>query len=168
MNGFNIAEAGHGAVIVPPQSISGGKTAQAFSMAAYEHASILIAAGAEATQDTSTLLVNMCSSAAGANPVAIPFNYYYQAAGGPTNDVLSAMQSAPAGGVTLSAGNWPPNGLIIIEIDANELQASSGQLGANSYLQVVLGAPAAVDYACIIAVLSGARDAHVASSSVTV
>jgi len=168
MNGFNIAEAGHAAVILPPQSISGGKTAQAFSMKGYKHASILVAAGAEATQDTSTLVVNVCSDANGDNAVAIPFNYYFQSAGGAGNDVLSTLNSATAAGLTLAAANWPPNGLIVIEIDANELEASGVALGTDGYLQVVLGGPSAVDYGCIIAVLSGARDAHVASASVTV
>ena len=167
MNGFNIAEAGHVAVILPPQNITGGVTAQAFSLAAYKHASILIAVGAEATQDTSTITLNVCSSAAGANPVAIPFNYYYQSAGGAGNDVLSALNNS-AGALTLSSANFPANGLIVIEIDANELEASGLSLGTDAYLQVVLGAPAAADYGCIIAVLSGARDAHVSSSSVTV
>ena len=131
-------------------------------------ASILILIGAEATQDTSTLVLNVCSSAAGANPVAIPFNYYFQAAGGAGNDVLSALNSALAAGLTLSAGNFPVNGLIIVEIDANELQAAGVTLGSNSYLQVVLGAPAAVDFAGIVAVLSGARMGAASSPSVTV
>jgi hypothetical protein len=168
MNGFNLAESGHVAAILPPQSISGGKTAQAFSMSQYKHASIIIVAGAEATQDASSLVLNVCSDAAGDSPVAIPFNYYYQALGGVPNDVLSPMNTAPAAGLVLGAGNFPANGLIVIEIDANELEAASVPLGSASYLQVVLGGPAAVDYASITAVLSGARDAHVASASVMV
>ena len=168
MNGFNIAEAGHAAVVLPPQSISGGKTAQAFSMKNYSHASILVAAGAEATQDTSTLVVNLCSDANGDNAVAIPFLYYFQSAGGAGNDVLSAFNAATSAGVTLSSSNWPANGLIVIELDASQLEASGVLLGTDTYVQVVLGAPSAADYACIIAVLSGARDACVSSPSVTV
>jgi hypothetical protein len=168
MNGFNIAEAGHAAVVLPPQSISGGKTAQAFAMKGYKHASILIASGAEATQDTSTLVLNVCSDANGDNAVAIPFAYYFQSSGGAGNDVLSTVNYATASGVTLSSANWAPNALIVIEIDANQLEASGVLLGTDSYLQVVLGGPSAVDYGCIIAVLSGARDAHAASASVTV
>src|SRR5258708_10100533 len=117
MNGFNLAEAGHVAVILPPKNITGGtgRINPAFSMENYKHASILVIAGAEATQDTSTLIVELCSSAAGANPVAIPFNYYFQAAGGAGNDVLGSIQNAPATGLVLAAANWPPNGLIVIE-----------------------------------------------------
>lgn len=177
MNGFSIAEAGHVAVLLPPQSISAGSSATpinpAFSMKNYKHASILIIAGAEATQDATTLLVYLCSSAAGANPVAIPFNYYFQAAGGAGNDVLGSIQNATAAGVVLSAADWPPNGLIVIEIDANELEGATGvplanSLGVDSYIGIGLGAPTAVDLACVVAVLSGARFANVSSPSVTV
>jgi hypothetical protein len=174
MNGFNIAEAGHVAVILPPQSISGGTGLinPAFKMSGYKHASILIAAGAEATQDTSTLTVSLCSSAAGANPVAIPFNYYFQSAGGAGNDVLSAIQAATSSGLILAAANWPPNGLIVIEIDANELEAAtggalSGSLGVESYIGITIGGPAAVDMACVVVVLSGSRYANVSSPTVT-
>ena len=171
MLGFNLSEYGHVAVVLPPQNITGGQTAQAFAMKGYKHASILVIAGAEATQDTGTLLVNICANAAGGSPVAIPFNYYFQAAGGAGNDVLSAIQTAPATGLVLAAANWPPNGLIVIEIDANELEAAGvglGGDGTDSYVQVVLPAPAAADFGCIVAILSGSRFANVASPSVTV
>lgn len=172
MNGFTVAEQGHVAVLTPPQNITGGVTAQAFAMKNYKHASILVIAGAEATQDTGTLLVNICTNAAGATPIAIPFNYYFQALGGVGNDVLGKIQNAPATGLVLAAGNWPPNGLIVIEIDANELEGATpaplaGSLGVDSYLQVVLPSPAAADFACIVAILSGARFANVASPTVT-
>lgn len=173
MNGFNLSEAGHCVALLTPQSISGGKTAQAFAMKGYAHASIVIVAGAEATQDTSTLVVNICSDANGDSPVAIPFNYYYQTGVGAGNDVLSAMQSATSAGLTLSSTNFPAQGLIIIEIDDAALEGATGGVlngvcGADSYVQVVLGAPSAVDYATIIAVLSGARNAQASSPSVTV
>lgn len=170
MEGFNIAEEGHVAVILPPQSITGGATSRGFKMSGYKHASVLVVAGAEATQDTSTLLVNLCATAAGGSPVAIPFSYYFQAAGGNGNDVLGAIQSAPATGLVLSVANWPPNGLIVIEIDANELEAAGvglGGDGTDSYINIVLPAPAAADFAAIVAVLSGARFSNVASPTVT-
>jgi hypothetical protein len=86
MQGFNIAEAGHVAVILPPKSISGGSGLinPAFSMKNYKHATILIASGA--------------------NAMAIPFNYYFQALGGAGNDVLGAVQNAPAAGITPGGG----------------------------------------------------------------
>ena len=175
MQGFNIAESAHVAVILPPQSISGGSGLinPAFNMKNYKHASILIASGAEATQDTLTITLSLCSSAAGAGPAAIPFNYYFQSAGGAGNDGLSAIQNWTSAGITLAAGDWPPNGLIVIEIDANELWSPSiggalaGSLGVDSYLGLTINCPSAVDLACVMVVLSGPREAYVSSPSVT-
>jgi hypothetical protein len=176
MQGFNIAEGGHVAQLLPPQNITGASSAApinpAFSMKGYKHASILILFGAEGTQDATTLLLYLCSSAAGASPIAIPFNYYFQAAGGAGNDVLSSIQNVASTGLVLSATNAPPNGVIVIEIDANELEALTpgvltGSLGVDSYIGVGLGAPAAADYAAVVVILSGARNAYVSSPTVT-
>jgi hypothetical protein len=177
MNGFNIAESAHVAVLLPPQNVTGDSSGTpinpAFSMKNYKHATILIVFGAEATQDATTLLLYLCTSAAGGSPIAIPFNYYYQAAGGAGNDVLtSAIANAPATGLVLAAGNAPANGLIVIEIDANELEAATpaplaGSLGVDSYIGVGFGAPAAADFATVLVVLSGARYANTASPTVT-
>jgi hypothetical protein len=175
MNGFNIAEEGHAVVLLPPQSISGGTGLidPAFSMKNYRHASILIASGAEATQDTATITVSLCSTSGGAGAVAIPFNYYFQALGGIGNDVLGSIQNATASGITLAAGDWPPNGLIVIEIDDTELESASvggalaGSLGVDSFIGVSIGCASAVDLACVIAVLSGARYSNVSSPAVT-
>ena len=181
MNGFNLSESGHLAVLLPPQSISADSSAApinpAFSMKGYSHASILVIAGAEATQDTTTLFLYLCTSAAGGSPIAIPFNYYLQksgtAYGVAGGDVLGAMLSATAAGLVLSSSDWPANGVIVIEIDDRELEAAGtailpGVLGADSYIGIGLGAPTAVDLACVAVILSGARIAAVSSPSVTV
>jgi hypothetical protein len=176
MQGFSIAEAGHVAVLLPPQNISADSASTpinpAFSMKNYKHASILIIAGAEATQDATTLILYLCTSAAGGSPIAIPFNYYFQAAGGAGNDVLGTIQNATSAGVVLAAGDFPANGLIVIEIDANELEAATpaplaGTLGVDSYIGVGLGSPTAADFACVTVILSGARYANPASPTVT-
>jgi hypothetical protein len=177
MQGFNIAEGAHVAQLLPPQNITGASSAApinpAFSLKGYKHASILILFGAEGTQDATTLLLYLCSSAAGASPIAIPFNYYFQAAGGAGNDVLSAIQNVASTGLVLSAANAPANGVIVIEIDANELEAATtpgalaGSLGVDSYIGVGLGAPAAADYAAVVVILSGARNAYASSPTVT-
>jgi len=167
MIGFNLSEGGHLVNALPPQNISGGKTAQAFSMAGYKHASIVVLLGALAGEGA-TLLLYVCSSAAGANPVAIPFNYYFQAAAGAGNDVLSALNSATAAGLAFAAGVTPANGAVVIEIDANELEAAGVYLGQDAYLQVKLNDAAEADYAAVAVILSGARNANVGSGSVTV
>lgn len=177
MNGFNISEAGHVAVLLPPQNITGASSATpinpAFSMKNYKHATVLIVFGAEATQDATTLFVYLCSSAAGAGATAIPFNYYYQAAGGAGNDVLTGINNAAATGLVLSSTVAPANGLIVIEIDANELEAAgvggalAGSDGVDAYIGIGLGSPAAADYAAVVVILSGSRFANTATPTVT-
>jgi hypothetical protein len=182
MNGFNLSESGHLAVLLPPQSISADSSASpinpAFSMKNWSHASIVIIAGAEATQDATTLLLYICTSAAGANAVAIPFRYYLQTAGTAYGvaggDILGAMNQATSAGLVLASTDWPPNGVIVIEIDDRDLEAATtallpGVLGSgNLYVGVGLGAPTAVDLACVAVILSGGRDQSVSSPSVTV
>ena len=56
MNGFNVSEAGHVVNIIPPVDITGGKIAQAFSMAGYKHASIVIQIGVSAAAPTAIIL----------------------------------------------------------------------------------------------------------------
>ena len=184
MNGFNIAEAGHTVLALVPETISGGATAQAFSMKGAEHVSIIIAfgvvAGSPPTPPTS-IVINQCSSAAGANATALgSFRYYYQTAAGAGNDILNGYQqclsnspnlppnytSGTAGITTVPAINAPlpaPNpggGLIVIEIDAAELEAAADAVGPQTelpYLQVVIANGAYATYACVLAILSGQR-----------
>ena len=177
MQGINLSEQAHIATLLPPQNITGASSATpinpAFSMANYAHASVLIALGAEATQEATTLLVYICTTAAGGSPVAIPFNCYFQAAGGAGNDVLGSIQNIPATGLVLSASNAPANGLIVIEIDARELESASvggalaGSLGIDKYVGIGLGSPAAADFAAVIVILTGASYANVSSPTVT-
>ena len=175
MQGINLSEQAHIAVILPPVNITGGTGLinPAFNMSNYAHASILIASGAEATQDVSTITVSICTSAAGAGATAIPFNYYFQALGGAGNDVLSAIINATSAGITLAAGDWPPNGLIVIEIDARELESASvggvlaGSLGIDKYVGVTINCGAFADFACVMVVLTGASYANVSSPTVT-
>jgi hypothetical protein len=178
MQGFSCAEAGHVINLLPPQSITGGvvQVNPGFTLKNYKHASILILLGAEATQIAGTLQVFVAPTVSGTG-IPIPFNYYFQAAGGAGNDVLSAIQNAPASGLTLAVGNAPANGLIVIEIDVNELEASTGALagtalagtlGQDSYVTLSIPSAAAANYAAVAVVLSGARNSYASSSSVTV
>lgn len=169
MNGFSISEAGHVVNILPPVDVTGGKTAQAFNMALYKHASIIIQIGVSAAAFTKILL-NLCSDAAGDNPVAIPFNIYKQETAGAVNDVLSAITAVTAAGYTPSAADGI---FYVIEIDANELEAAiagalSGSLGQYSYLQLQFTNGANSVIASAVAVLSGSRFAEAQSPSVCV
>lgn len=161
MNGFNIAEAGHSVNLLPAVSISGGKTSQAFSMKGAEHVSILISFGVMGALVPTSIIVNQCSSAAGAGATAMPFRYYNQP-GGAGNDVPSAYTYATAAGITafpVSVANYT----YFIEVDAAELE----DIGL-PYLQVVIADSGNVTYAQITAVLSALRNSYQKSSSVTV
>src|SRR5579871_2566453 len=137
MNGVNLGVAGHIANILPPQSISGGKTAQAFSLKNAEHASSFIAFGASAAPPTAIIL-NRCTSAAGANPIAQPsFQYWYQTAGGAGNDILNgvagdpAPYSTPPNVCTVSEGitQFPTSVaylVYVLEVDSSEPQVPVG------------------------------------------
>ena len=167
MKGFSISEAGHVVNILPPVDITGGKTAQAFSMANYKHASIIIQIGVSAAAFTKIIL-NLCSDAAGDNPVAIPFNLYTQETAGASHDVLSAITAVPATGYAPSANDGI---FYVIEIDANELEAAiagalSGTLGQDSYLQLSLTNGVNSCITSAVAVLSGSRYAEAQSPTV--
>jgi hypothetical protein len=165
MNGFNVAEAGHVVNILPPVDITGGKTAQAFNMKRHKHASIIIQIGVSAAAFTKILL-NLCSDASGTGPTAIPFFLYKQETAGASNDVLSTRTAVTSAGYTPAA----TDGIFyVIEIDANELEASGvgiGECGVDAYLQLQLTNTANSVIASAVAVLTGARDAEVASPTV--
>jgi hypothetical protein len=153
MKGFVIAQQGHVVVALAPVSASGGKTAQAFSMKKYQHASIILAIGAQAAQMTSVVL-NACTDASGDNPTAIPFNLFKCESAG--QDTLGAKTPETAAGFVPSA---TAGIFYVIEIDASELPQGS------PYLQVVIANGANADFAAVIAILSGARFAEDQSPS---
>jgi hypothetical protein len=133
LRGINLAESGHIVNLLPPQNITGGvaQVNPGFSMKGYAHATIIILFGAEATQLSGLLQVFLVPTVSGTG-IPIPFDYYFQAAGGAGNDVLRSIQNAVAAGVTMAVGNAPPNGCIVIEIDVNELESASGALAGTA------------------------------------
>lgn len=147
MKGFVVAEQGRVVNILAPVDITGGKTAQAFSMKNHQHASILLAIGVSAAAFTSIVL-NACTDASGDNPTAIPFNVYKQETAGASHDQLGARTAVTSAGFAPSAND----GIFYdIEIDANELPDGS------PYVQMVLANGSNSVIASAIAVLSGAR-----------
>lgn len=156
MKGFTIAQGGHVVQALAPVSTSGGKTAQAFSMKKYQHASIILLRGVQAAQSTS-IVVNACSDASGDNPVAIPFNVFK--AETTNSDVLGPK-------VAVAAAGFQPTGtsgtFYVIELDASELP------DGKPYVQVVETNGANADLAAVVAVLSGARFEEDQSPSETV
>jgi hypothetical protein len=157
MKGFVIAEEGHVVQLVAPVDFTGGKTAQAFAMDEYQHASVIILLGVQGGAGTK-ILVNQCTDASGSNPVAIPFNIYKQETAGVSHDVLGARTAVAAAGYTPSANAGI---FYVIELDANELADGS------PYVQVQFTNGANSDIGAMVAVLSGARYSEVQSPTQT-
>jgi hypothetical protein len=147
MKGFVIAEEGHVVNILAPVDITGGVTAQRFSMTLYRHASILIQVGVSAAAFTDIVL-KQCQKSDGTGAVAIPFSIYAQETAGASHDVLGARTAVTAAGYHPSANDGI---FYVIELDASELSDGypwvelSFTNGANSVI------------ASAVAVLSGVR-----------
>jgi hypothetical protein len=186
MNGVNIAEACHTVLVVPAVNTTGGVTGQAFSMKQAEHVSIIIAFAAVASPPVAptSIVINQCTSAAGANATPLAsFRYYYQLLGGAGNDILNGAAqslantpSLPPNYTTSTAGitSFPAtvaNLVYIIEIDAAELEAIADVVGTATeypYLQVVIANGATATFGTCIAILSGLRYAYKIGASQTV
>ncbi len=179
MNGFNVTPGGHPINILPPVSISGGKTAQAFSMKQAEHASIGILFGATSSPPVApvSIQVNLCTDANGSNPTPLPnFRYYYQTTAGAGHDIMDgnaqALANTPSkppnftsgtAGITHASGAIPTDvtGLQFwIEIDSAETCLPADTVGGTTeypYIQVVIADAGNATYACIVVILSGLR-----------
>jgi hypothetical protein len=157
MKGFVSAEEGHWVLAVAPVDFTGGKTAQAFALKDYQHASIFIGVGASAAAWTS-IVVNACTDSSGSNPTAIPFNIYKQETAGASHDVLGARTAVAAAGYTPSANDGI---FYVIELDASELPDGS------PYVQVVNANGSNSVIATVVALLSGPRYAGVSSVTAT-
>jgi len=187
MNGVNLAEAGHPINALPPQTISGGATAQAFSMKGAEHVSIFVIfgqLGGSPVAVPTSVQVNQCTDANGDSALAlVSFRYYYQLLGGAGNDVLNGAQQAlanqpsvPPNYTATSSGivSFPAgvsNGMIVIEIDAAELEVgvqAVGTITERPYLQVVIANGAYATYVNVLAVLTGQRFSNKEQLSQTV
>ena len=184
MPGINLAEQAHVIQILASESISGGKTCQAFSMKNAAHATIVIGFGVQGAEPPTAIVVNQCTAASGAGATALAsFRYYYQLLGGAGNDVLNGAAQARAN----SNGNPPnftssvagitqfpasvANLVYIIEIDSAELEAITNTVGTITeypYLQVQITDSGNTTYASAWAVLSGFRYQNLLEASATV
>jgi hypothetical protein len=185
MNGVNLAEATHIVNVLPAVNTTGGVTGQAFSMKGADHVSILITFGATTSPPVAptSIVINQCTSAAGANATPLAsFRYYYQLLGGAGNDILNGAAQAlantpslPPNYTTSTAGitSFPAtvaNLVYVIEIDAAELEAIADVVGTITeypYLQVVIANGANATYGSVIAVLSGLRYAYKVGATAT-
>ena len=167
MNGFNVSEAGHVVNLIPPVDGNNGApvTCQRFSMANWEHASIIIQLGVTAAAPTS-ILVSAYTASSGGTRTAIGFREYKQTTAGASNDVLSAPTVLAATGDTSISAN--DNIFYTIEIDSAELQAVVENGGAESpWVQLEITNPASSILNSAVAILSGGRQSYQKSATVT-
>lgn len=142
---LNIAEQAHIVNALPPIDVTGGKTADVFSMANYKHATIIVAIGVSAAAFTK-ILVNEVDNFAGDNPVAIPYALYAEET--VAGDTLAAKEAVAAAGKTPSANDTI---FYVIEVDADELSDGKG------FIEVELTNGANSVIASVLVILSGAR-----------
>ena len=149
-NGFSIGEGqGHYVLGVAPVDIdAGAQPSDAFKMANYTHATVIISLGV--TGAASTVTVKENTDASGSGATAIAFAYYSEetAAG----DTTSARTAATSSGFATSTNDGV---FYILEIDAEDL--SDGSEWVTSHMSD----PGAATFASIGVILSGARYAEV-------
>lgn len=153
---FWAAEEGHIVNALAPVDVNGGKNSDVWSMANYNHATIIISLGVTASGSEIPITVEECDDFTPSNSTAIGFAYYSETTAG--GDTLGARQTATASGFTTSADE-PDNTFYVIEVDAAEL--SDGYPN----LRVVCADPGASVIGAITVVLSGAR--YVGEASAT-
>jgi len=148
--GFSIGEGqGHFVLGVAPVDIdAGAQTSDAFKMANYSHATIIIALGV--TGAASTVTVKENTDASGSGATAIAFSYYSEetAAG----DTTSARTAATSSGFATSTNDGV---FYIIELNAEDLSDGS------EWVTVHMSDPGSATFASIGVILSGARYAEV-------
>ena len=148
--GFSIGEGqGHFVLGVAPVDIdAGAQTSDAFKMANYTHATIIIALGVTGAASTVTVKENTAADGSGAS--AIAFSYYGEATA--AGDTTGARTAATSSGFATAT----TDGIFyIIELDATELSDGS------EWVTVHMSDPGAATFGSIIVVLSGARYAEV-------
>lgn len=156
MQGYNVAEAGHIVQVLPPVSISGGKTGTRFHMKNAQHVSILVMIGAMAAVPTA-MLVKVCKDSSGTGATAIGYRYYKSKSNGASVDQTSPPIVATASGVT-SFDN-APNQFFVIEIDAAEIDATGDASQTTDYpwIEWSITDSGNVTIVGVAAILSGQR-----------
>lgn len=160
--GLYLAQDTHFVNILPPVDETGGKISQAFSMANFAHATILVQIGVSAAAPGAvTVQAGSATAAIGSNvagATAIPFDVFKQETAGAANDVLGAKVAATAAGFTPAA----TDGIFyVIEVDADTLPAGL------PYLQLAMANTSNSVIASAVAILSGSRFAGDQSPTAT-
>jgi hypothetical protein len=157
-NGIYLAQDAHTVNVLPPVDVTGGKTAQPFSMAGAAHATIILQIGVSAAALTG-VTVNACTDVAGAGATAIGFDLFKQETAGTSNDVLSVRTPITAAGFAPSAND---DIFYVLEIDGTTLPPGS------DYVELAIANGANSVIASAVAVLSGLRYAGESNPTATV
>ena len=144
--GFSIGEGqGHYVLGTAPVDIdAGAQTSDAFSMANYSHATIIISLGVTGAASTVTLKENTAADGSGATASAFAYYSETTAAG----DTTSSRTAATSSGFATSTNDGV---FYIIELNAEDLSDGS------EWVTVHMSDPGAATFASIGVVLSGAR-----------
>lgn len=157
MIGFNVAEGGHIVQVLPPVSISGGKTGQRFHTKDAQHVSIIVSIGVMAATAPTAMLVKVCKDVNGTGATAVPFRYYKSFSNGQTVDRTSPPIIATSSGIT--SFDVASNQFFILEIDTQE-SLSTGDASQTTdfpYIEWSITDSGNATFMCAIAVLSGNR-----------
>ena len=156
MQGFSVAEAGHIVQVLPPVSISGGKTGQRFHTKNAAHVSIVVLIGAMAAVPTA-MLVKVCKDVNGTGATAIPFRYYKSKSNGQSVDQTSPPIVATASGITTF--DAAANQFYVLEIDCTEsLSTGDGTTATDyPYIEWSITDSGNVTIVGVVAILSGQR-----------
>lgn len=150
--GFQVSQDAHVVGVLPPIDITGGTYGQAFSMAGFAHATIILQIGVSAAAPGAVTLNAAAATAAQgtevSSPTALTFDVYKQETAGSANDVLGARTAETTSGFTPTAGDKI---FYVIELDADALPAGS------PYVQLALANTTNSVIASAVAILSGAR-----------
>lgn len=157
MQGWNIAEGAHLVQVLPPVSISGGKTGQRFHMKNAAHVSIIVMIGSMGANVPTAMLVKVCQDVNGTGATAIPFRSYKSKSNGITVDQTSPPIVAAAAGIT--AFDKASNQFYVLEIDTQE-SLSTGDASTSTdypYIEWSITDSGNVTIVGVVAILSGQR-----------
>jgi hypothetical protein len=152
--GFWVAQEGHVANLIPPKSENTAIAATRFSLAQYDHASIILQLGA-AGGPIGAITLNVYLAQTGGSGVAIPYRLFKQEASSAPFDVLSGIVNEAATGYT--PGSDVANAMYVIELDAADLLVANN--GTYVELDIAVGSMGTTaQLVGALAILSGGRN----------
>ena len=158
--GLFIAQDAHVCPVIPPASYSAAIAGKRFNLAAWSHASVLIAFGASGGP-IGAITVNAYAAETGGSGVAIAYRLFKQEAASAPYDVLSLNSVTNDGNFPQTASGYTPgtdyaNAFYLIEIDAQDLLAAAN----GTYVEVDIAVGSMGTTAQLVsahAILSGGR-----------